>query len=429
MLAVARAPRRGRQRARRAPGDAREGPPGRATHAERDAAQDRYERYRAAVTSATSSTELERTHPSPTPLPCSSRRSSACAPWTTKIADARGDARGRGRGQLRGRRPRPSGGRCRAGRSPCRRSASASRPLGLRPQLRRLWTSAPGPLLGGASSRSSALALAGGRLVAAPGRPPPAPAARTSRSTAGCAAGRTSSRSSGPSRATATRSSTGSASSRTPRPRSAWRRGGPRRRDRAAARPPRRPDRRGAPRAAARQARHGGARDRAEDRGARRPRPDREGAAGPRAPRGRGRDAERPLERARDDEADARARVEQNPVDAEEVAALSERLAGWREELEVLRRRERVYARTLREINTRRAGDDAARHALPRAAHGRRHRADHRRPLPARAGRRHGPRHRRVLARARRLGPGHRRCPRARWTSSTSPPGSASSGS
>ena len=44
--------------------------------------------------------------------------------------------------------------------------------------------------------------------------------------------------------------------------------------------------------------------------------------------------------------------MEQNPVDAEEVAALAERLAGWQEELAVLRRRERVYARTLREINT-----------------------------------------------------------------------------
>ena len=62
-------------------------------------------------------------------------------------------------------------------------------------------------------------------------------------------------------------------------------------------------------------------------------------------------DAERQLERARDDEANARARVEQNPVDAEEVAALAERLATWQEELEVLKRRERVYARTLREIN------------------------------------------------------------------------------
>jgi len=63
-------------------------------------------------------------------------------------------------------------------------------------------------------------------------------------------------------------------------------------------------------------------------------------------------DAERQLERARDDEANARARVEQNPIDAEEVAGLAERLASWQEELEALRRRERVYARTLREINT-----------------------------------------------------------------------------
>ena len=62
-------------------------------------------------------------------------------------------------------------------------------------------------------------------------------------------------------------------------------------------------------------------------------------------------DAERSLERARDDEATARARVEQNPVDAEEVAGLSERLASWTEELAALSRRERVYARTLAEIN------------------------------------------------------------------------------
>ena len=62
-------------------------------------------------------------------------------------------------------------------------------------------------------------------------------------------------------------------------------------------------------------------------------------------------DAERQLERARDDEATARARVEQNPVDAEEVAGTAERLASWTEQLEALKRRERVYAHTLREIN------------------------------------------------------------------------------
>ena len=62
-------------------------------------------------------------------------------------------------------------------------------------------------------------------------------------------------------------------------------------------------------------------------------------------------DAERALERARDEEANAKARVEQNPVDAEEVAGLAERLTGWKEELSALRRRERIYARTLSEIN------------------------------------------------------------------------------
>ncbi len=61
-------------------------------------------------------------------------------------------------------------------------------------------------------------------------------------------------------------------------------------------------------------------------------------------------DAEGALERARDDEANARARVEQNPVDAEEVAGLAERLVGWKDELAALRRREQIYARTLSEI-------------------------------------------------------------------------------
>ena len=63
-------------------------------------------------------------------------------------------------------------------------------------------------------------------------------------------------------------------------------------------------------------------------------------------------DAERQVERSRDDEANARARVEQNPVDAEEVAALAERLAIGREALAALRRRERIYERTLAELNT-----------------------------------------------------------------------------
>ncbi len=45
------------------------------------------------------------------------------------------------------------------------------------------------------------------------------------------------------------------------------------------------------------------------------------------------RDQEAALERARDDEANARARVEANGVDAEEIAGQAERLAAWREQL------------------------------------------------------------------------------------------------
>lgn len=62
------------------------------------------------------------------------------------------------------------------------------------------------------------------------------------------------------------------------------------------------------------------------------------------------RDLDASRERARDDEANARARVESNMIDAEAVAAHAERLASWREQLVALQRRARVYERTLREI-------------------------------------------------------------------------------
>ncbi len=62
------------------------------------------------------------------------------------------------------------------------------------------------------------------------------------------------------------------------------------------------------------------------------------------------RDQEGALERARDDEANARARVEANTVDAEQVAGEAERLAGWREQLAALQRRHRVLETTLRSI-------------------------------------------------------------------------------
>jgi uncharacterized protein YhaN len=63
------------------------------------------------------------------------------------------------------------------------------------------------------------------------------------------------------------------------------------------------------------------------------------------------RDAEDALGRARDDEANARARVEANAVDAEQVAGQAERLAMWQEQLAALQRRQRVYAATLEAID------------------------------------------------------------------------------
>ena len=59
------------------------------------------------------------------------------------------------------------------------------------------------------------------------------------------------------------------------------------------------------------------------------------------------RDQESARERARDEEAGAQARVEQNPVDAEQIAGEAERLASWREELAALQRRQRIYQKSL----------------------------------------------------------------------------------
>jgi uncharacterized protein YhaN len=59
------------------------------------------------------------------------------------------------------------------------------------------------------------------------------------------------------------------------------------------------------------------------------------------------RDAEAALEQCREDQATCKARVEANTIDAEEVAAESEHLAAWQEQLARLQRRERVYEETL----------------------------------------------------------------------------------
>jgi DNA repair exonuclease SbcCD ATPase subunit len=63
-------------------------------------------------------------------------------------------------------------------------------------------------------------------------------------------------------------------------------------------------------------------------------------------------DADRALNLARDTEAQAKARVEQNAVDAEEVAAHAERATLWAEQLELLQRRARVYEATLKALDT-----------------------------------------------------------------------------
>jgi DNA repair exonuclease SbcCD ATPase subunit len=63
-------------------------------------------------------------------------------------------------------------------------------------------------------------------------------------------------------------------------------------------------------------------------------------------------DADRAVDLARDTEAQARARVEQNGVDAEEVAAHAERAAVWTEQLAALQRRARVYDATLKALDS-----------------------------------------------------------------------------
>ena len=85
--------------------------------AERDAAQDRYERFRTAVTVRDEIAELERTHPSPTPLPVLRSSVDRHAHRRRQDRDPREHAPG-GRGPRRLRRGavRAMARRCRAGR-------------------------------------------------------------------------------------------------------------------------------------------------------------------------------------------------------------------------------------------------------------------------------------------------------------------------
>ena len=63
------------------------------------------------------------------------------------------------------------------------------------------------------------------------------------------------------------------------------------------------------------------------------------------------RDRHAALERSRDTEAGAMARVDANPVDAEQVAGEAERLVTWRDQLAALQRRVRIYEITLAGVN------------------------------------------------------------------------------
>ena len=63
-------------------------------------------------------------------------------------------------------------------------------------------------------------------------------------------------------------------------------------------------------------------------------------------------DADRALSLARDTEAGAKARVEQNAVDAEEVAGHAEKAVSWGEQLELLQRRARVYEAAQKALDT-----------------------------------------------------------------------------
>jgi DNA repair exonuclease SbcCD ATPase subunit len=63
-------------------------------------------------------------------------------------------------------------------------------------------------------------------------------------------------------------------------------------------------------------------------------------------------DADRSVGIVRDEEAGARARVDQNNVDAEEVAGHAEKAATWTEQLAALQRRVRVYDTTLKSLES-----------------------------------------------------------------------------
>ena len=317
---------------------------------------------------------------SPRPIRRRTRcRSSAAA--VERLRDARRPdpraaaprCRARSRSSSTSRRSRP-GGRCRAGRSRSSSSASSSRPgrsCSRRSAIVDLGRRRPGHRR--RSSRSSGSSSPPSRCGCG-GATRCRPSCATSRSTGGCAAGRT-----------------WRPSSRTPRPRPSdaargARPGRPRRRPRTCSPARRRTSPRSTgwhaqleglvgkepTRDAAAPARRRRARDRAEDERARGARADRQGAACPRAARGRG-----PRPGGARSNAPATTRRTPGPGSRPTPSmpsrspAQAERLAAWREQLAALQRRQRVFAATLAAHRPRRAGDDEDRDPLSRGAHGR----------------------------------------------------------
>ena len=376
--------------------------------AERDAAQERYERYRTAVTVRDEIAELERDPPVAHAAARAPRlRRPPARPSTTKIATLESMLEGEVQVNFEVP-PEVAGGRCRAGRSCWSLIGVAIAVVELPAQLLgESSTSASLPIVWAASSRWSALVLAVVGWWLRRGEPADAAAARRRGGPPAARPLRASSRSCARRRPSTTTTPAAARADDVRRGRGAARaRGGARRRDRPAAGPP------VGPRSATRSStccRHGATPPRS--RSSRRPRRSRRSGRSPRsrgpasASRSRSPTPSASSTGRRDDEANARARVEQNPVDAEEVAATRRaprRLAARRWPAPAPRARLRAdAARSSTPPSRRRC---SARRATSSGAWSRDVDADHRRPLPPGPGRRHQPRHGGLLAGARRLG-------------------------
>ena len=158
--------------------------------AERDAASEKYERYRQAVDVAAQVAVLAGSHPSPNPLAVLRAVGRAAAHARRPHPRAEGGARGRGRGQLRRRARADLAAHCRGCRSRSSSSASCSRRRRSSPRPSASPTRASRSRRSAASSRSSAWSSPASPCGCA-GATGCRRRCATSRSTGGCAAART----------------------------------------------------------------------------------------------------------------------------------------------------------------------------------------------------------------------------------------------